>query len=79
MDKPTRAGDAPKMEALEEGKSYYWCSCGKSTNQPWCNGAHRGTPYEPVVVKAESSRTAAMCTCKLTKTPPYCDGSHRQA
>ena len=79
MEKPTRAGDAPKMETLEEGKTYYWCSCGKSTNQPWCNGAHRGSAFNPLAFEAKASRPAAICTCKLTKTPPYCDGSHRQA
>lgn len=67
------------MEALEEGKTYYWCSCGKSANQPWCNGAHRGSGMEPLAFEAKDSRPAALCTCKLTKTPPYCDGSHRQA
>ena len=79
MEKPTRAGDAPQMETLEQGKIYYWCSCGNSTNQPWCNGAHRGSDFNPLAFEAKASSPAAMCTCKLTKTPPYCDGSHRQA
>ena len=66
------------MEDLEAGKTYAWCSCGKSDNQPWCNGAHRGTGLAPKVFEAEKNQKGAMCTCKMTQTPPFCDGSHRQ-
>ncbi|MGY8942300.1 MAG: CDGSH iron-sulfur domain-containing protein [Flavobacteriales bacterium] len=65
------------MEPLEEGKTYAWCSCGLSENQPWCNGAHKGSGFQPKVFEAEESKQAAMCTCKFTKNPPFCDGSHR--
>ena len=70
------AGKSPQMEQLEEGKTYAWCACGKSENQPWCNGAHMGSEFAPNVFKAEESKTAAMCMCRQTKNPPYCDGSH---
>lgn len=70
------AGTSPLMEKLEEGKTYAWCSCGESKNQPWCNGAHKGGDFAPNVFQAEETRIAAICTCKHSKNPPYCDGSH---
>jgi len=76
MEKGKVAGKAPQMEHLEEGKTYAWCACGKSENQPWCNGAHTGSEFVPNVFKAEESKNGAMCLCKQTKNPPFCDGSH---
>jgi len=70
------AGKSPQMEQLEKGKTYAWCACGKSEKQPWCNGAHMGSEFTPIVFKADESKAAAMCMCKQTKNPPYCDGSH---
>lgn len=64
------------MVQLEKGETYAWCSCGKSKNQPWCNGAHKGSEFSPTVFKAEETKTVSMCMCKQTKNPPYCDGSH---
>ena len=78
MDKPQPAGKAPMMTDLEQGNRYAWCSCGRSDNQPWCNGAHRGTDFAPKMFEAETTGKTAMCTCKQTKNPPYCDGSHTQ-
>lgn len=77
MEKAKVAGKAPQMEQLEAGKTYAWCSCGASENQPWCNGAHKGTSFTPDVFEADATKAAAMCLCKLTKNPPYCDGSHK--
>ena len=65
-----------KMEELEKGKTYAWCSCGKSDTQPWCNGAHQGSEFKPHIFTAENSKPAPICMCKKTKNPPYCDGSH---
>jgi CDGSH-type Zn-finger protein len=76
MDKAKVAGESPVMESLESGKNYAWCACGHSENQPWCNGAHKGSGFAPLVFKAESETKAAMCMCKQTQNPPYCDGSH---
>jgi CDGSH-type Zn-finger protein len=76
MNNAKIAGKAPQREELAAGKSYAWCSCGESSNQPWCNGAHSGSEFAPIVFKAEEAKTAAMCLCKQTKNPPYCDGSH---
>ncbi len=75
MGEPTRAGDAPSMQELEEGKTYAWCACGDSKNQPFCDGSHSGTEFSPVVFKAEGG-TKALCMCKKTGNAPFCDGSH---
>lgn len=76
MVNPKIAGKAPIMEQLESGKTYAWCSCGKSENQPWCNGAHHGTNFTPTVFESKETKMAALCTCKQTSTPPFCDGTH---
>ena len=65
MAKPERAGDAPIGVDVVEGKSYYWCACGKSSKQ-----------FGPLTYKAEQSKKVFFCTCKLTKDTPMCDGSH---
>ena len=77
MEKAKIAGKSPQMEQLEEGKTYAWCACGQSDNQPWGNGAHKESGFSPKVFKAEASKKASMCTCKQTKNPPFCDGSHK--
>ena len=71
------AGKAPMPIELEAGKTYAWCSCGKSENQPFCDGAHSGTDFTPMVFKAEETKTAYMCTCKQTDNPGFCDGTHK--
>lgn len=76
MDKPKIAGTIPETILLEAGKVYAWCSCGLSNDQPYCNGAHKGTSFEPVVFESEFRQQANFCTCKLTSNPPYCDGAH---
>ena len=73
---PFSSGSGTAAAELEAGKTYAWCACGKSENQPWCNGAHAGGEFTPTVFQAEENKTAAMCLCKQSKTPPYCDGSH---
>ena len=55
-----------------------WCSCGKSAKQPYCDGAHAGSQWRPVVVQIEAPKTVAWCGCKATKSPPFCDGSHAE-
>lgn len=76
MEKAKVAGKSPQMVELEAGKTYAWCSCGKSTNQPWCDGSHKGSSFSPTVFTVDDSKTAAMCMCKQSKNPPYCDGAH---
>lgn len=76
MEKPTIAGKSPMPVELEAGKIYAWCSCGQSSNQPWCDGTHQPTNFTPVVFKAEETKTAYMCNCKHSGTPQFCDGTH---
>jgi len=73
---PTIAKKGPFAVELEAGKEYHWCACGKSKNQPFCDGSHHGSEFVPVAFKAEESKTAYLCGCKHTKNPPYCDGTH---
>jgi CDGSH-type Zn-finger protein len=63
---------------VEEGKTYYWCACGLSKNQPFCDGSHKGTDISPVAYKAEATGKAFFCGCKHTKKEPLCDGSHKE-
>jgi CDGSH-type Zn-finger protein len=76
MDKPTIAGRKPEIKKLQLGKSYYWCQCGRSEGQPFCDGSHAGTNFSPLKFTCEREKPIALCTCKQTKTPPYCDGTH---
>jgi CDGSH-type Zn-finger protein len=78
MNESKAAGKSPLMLDLESGKTYAWCACGRSSNQPWCDGSHQVTSITPVVFVAQKSETRAMCMCKQTKNPPFCDGSHRK-
>ena len=71
-----RAGDNPIGVDVVEGKSYFWCTCGKSCKQPFCDGSHKRTEFSPLVYKAEQSKKVFFCTCKQTKDQPLCDGSH---
>lgn len=76
MDKPVRAGDNPVRVEVEAGKSYFWCTCGKSSKQPFCDGSHKDTSFSPMKWTAEEDGPKFFCTCKATKNQPFCDGSH---
>ena len=65
------------MEA-EEGKTYFWCSCGKSKKQPFCDGSHSGTEHQPVKYKADKTKDVYFCGCRKTKNQPICDGTHKE-
>ena len=77
MDLPKVAAKTPAKVELEEGKKYAWCTCGLSDKQPFCNGAHKGSDYKPMVFTAEESKTAYLCQCKASKNGCYCDGTHK--
>lgn len=77
MTTPTRAGDRPIALAVEKGKKYFWCACGKSKSQPLCDGAHNTTDLKPVVFEADETKTVYLCYCKETGSAPFCDGSHQ--
>lgn len=77
MTDPVRASDTPFAVAVEEGKGYYWCACGRSAKQPFCDGAHAGTGITPVKYQAPAAKTVYFCGCKATRNQPLCDGSHK--
>lgn len=74
---PTRASDTPFAIEVEAGKSYFWCACGKSQQQPFCDGSHKGSAFTPVKYTATDSKKLFFCGCKATKVAPLCDGSHK--
>jgi CDGSH iron-sulfur domain-containing protein 3 len=66
----------PYLVEVEAGKTYLWCACGRSSNQPFCDGSHAGTGILPMPFKAVRSEALNFCGCKQTMDPPFCDGSH---
>ncbi|WP_216902293.1 glutamate synthase-related protein [Synechococcus sp. CCY 9618] len=76
MPAPKVASRTPIRVELEEGKEYFYCACGRSSDQPFCDGSHQGTDFTPLSFVAEKSGKALLCRCKQTSTPPYCDGTH---
>ncbi|XP_006833726.1 PREDICTED: CDGSH iron-sulfur domain-containing protein 3, mitochondrial [Chrysochloris asiatica] len=77
--KPVVAQKTPIKVELVAGTTYKWCVCGRSKNQPFCDGSHffQRTGLSPLKFKVQETRTVALCTCKATQRPPYCDGTHR--
>jgi CDGSH-type Zn-finger protein len=71
------AGNRPIGVPAEAGQSYWWCACGRSAGQPFCDGSHKGTGVAPLELRESEEKTVWLCTCKLTRNPPYCDGSHK--
>ena len=61
---------------VEEGKTYHWCQCGESSNQPFCDGSHTKTTFKSISFTAEKSGNVYFCGCKQTSNQPFCDGSH---
>ncbi len=75
VTEPIIVDKKPMVMTLESG-TYHWCSCGLSENQPFCNGAHKGTAFKPVTFKLDEPKQVALCLCKHTAKAPFCDGSH---
>jgi CDGSH-type Zn-finger protein len=75
-DDPVVAQKGPYQVELKEGQAYFYCTCGRSAKQPFCDGSHKGTGNEPLKFVAEQSGTFNVCGCKATDDPPFCDGSH---
>ena len=73
---PKIAAKASKVLEMEPG-SYWWCACGHSQNQPFCDGSHKGTGMVPLKVEITEKKKVAWCQCKHSKKKPFCDGSHR--
>lgn len=74
---PVIAQKSSYKVAVEEGKSYWWCRCGKSAKQPFCDGAHKGGEFRPMEWKATRTGEVSFCGCKYTGKEPLCDGTHR--
>ena len=76
MADPEIGGREPIAVEVEEGKMYWWCSCGRSQNQPFCDGSHKDTDFIPQGWEAPKTGKVLLCTCKRTGKAPFCDGAH---
>jgi len=77
MAEPSVADKVPARLELEPG-TYYWCRCGRSKRQPFCDGAHRGTDFTPMQFVIAEKAKVSLCQCKKTGNAPFCDGSHKR-
>ena len=78
MQKGQVAARAPIKVSVEAGKDYWWCACGRSASQPFCDGSHKGSEFCPVKWTAEADGDKWFCACKQTDGQPFCDGSHKR-
>ena len=76
MEKPVVAQKGPYAVDVTAGEKYFWCACGRSAKQPFCDGTHQGSGLAPVMHVAEKTGTVYFCGCKATESTPFCDGSH---
>ncbi|CAK0779682.1 CDGSH iron-sulfur domain-containing protein 3 [Gammaproteobacteria bacterium] len=76
MTKPEIPQKAPYEMNLESG-DYYWCSCGRSKSQPFCDGSHQGTDFVPVLVSLAAAKQVWLCGCKMSANGAFCDGTHQ--
>ena len=77
MSDPVIPQKSPYPVPVEAGNSYFWCACGKSANQPFCDGSHKGSEFTPIKFEATETKTVYFCGCKHTANPVMCDGSHK--
>ena len=75
-DDPRVAQKGPYQVQLEAGKPYFWCACGQSKTQPFCDGSHKGSSFQPQRFVADNTATYNLCGCKASDDKPFCDGSH---
>ena len=78
MAVPEIAQKSPYKIELRAGQEYWWCACGRSKKQPFCDGSHKVTEFKPVQYKATETKDAWMCGCKQTAGQPFCDGTHKR-
>ena len=67
---------SPYPIMAEKGKTYFWCQCGRSNKQPFCDGSHKGTKFQPVKYTSTETKKIFFCGCKFTTYQPICDGTH---
>lgn len=77
MSLPVIAAKEPVKVTVEAGAAKFWCACGRSQNQPFCDGSHRETGISPLKFEVKETKDVWLCQCKQTSKPPYCDGTHR--
>lgn len=77
MPDPFIAQKVPIAVDVDAGKPYFWCACGRSQTQPFCDGSHKGTDFAPIKWTADETKRVFFCCCKHTKGAPFCDGSHK--
>ena len=78
MSTPKISQKSPYPVEVTSGSKYFWCACGKSANQPFCDGSHEGTEFTPLKYQATEDKTLYFCGCKHTASAPLCDGSHNK-
>ncbi len=78
MERPKIARRTPEIVELKGGVHYAWCACGKSKNQPWCDGSHADTHFTPKVFSVDHDMHKALCMCKQSANQPFCDGNHAE-
>jgi len=78
MSQAKIAQKSPYAVEVEAGKKYWWCACGQSKKQPFCDGSHKGTEFSPLEYQPETSGTVYFCGCKQTNKHPLCDGTHNR-
>jgi len=78
MSEPISPQNSAYPVVIKEGETYHWCSCGRSKSQPYCDGSHQGTDFQPVTFTAGITEVVYLCGCKKTRDAPICDGSHNR-
>mmetsp|Transcript_21559 Transcript_21559/g.18583 ORF Transcript_21559/g.18583 Transcript_21559/m.18583 type:complete len:82 (+) Transcript_21559:53-298(+) len=77
MEQPDCPQKGPYEVELKKGETKYWCACGKSKNQPFCDGSHQGTQFKPIPVTVDEDKKVYLCGCKRSKNGAFCDGTHK--
>ena len=78
MSNPVIANNNPVKVTLEKDKKYYFCQCGRSSKQPFCDGSHQGSDFSPLAFVCDESKDYYLCQCKHSANKPYCDGTHKE-